>query len=150
MSARSYTGRSRKSQTPVIAAALALIAAVGLSGCARVGLADVTGSIKSKKPSPALVTDRVDPSDWRMVKDALAQMPEPGVPGAEMAWQNPQTGSDGTITALTALAKGGGPTCRAFATTVNDTRGIRRYRGQACKIDGDWQLTQVTVDDGTS
>jgi surface antigen len=135
---------------PVAAAVLAVIVAVGLSGCARLGLGDVTGSVKSQKASPALVTDRVDPSDWRMVKNALAQMPEPGVPGAEMAWQNPQTGSDGTITALASLAKGGGPACRAFATTVNDTRGIRRYRGQACKIDGDWQLTEVTVDDGTS
>jgi surface antigen len=97
------------------------------------------------------VTDRVDPSDWKMVKNALARMPEPGVPGAEMAWQNPQTGSDGVITALTAMAKGGGPVCRAFATTVNDMKGIRRYRGQACKTeDGDWQLTQVTVDDGAS
>jgi hypothetical protein len=150
VSARSYTGRGQKAQTPVVAAALAIIIVVGLSGCARVGLADVTGSVKKQKASPTLVTDRVDPSDWKMVKNALAQMPEPGVPGAEMAWQNPQTGSDGVITALAAMAKGGGPLCRAFATTVNDTRGIRRYRGQACKVEGDWQLTQVTVDDGAS
>lgn len=133
-----------------VAAALAVMVAIGLSGCARVGFADVTGSVKPRKPAPTLITDRVDPSDWKMVKNALARLPEPGVPGTEMAWQNPQTGSDGVITALAAMAKGGGQTCRAFATTVNDTRGIRSYRGQACKMDGDWQLTQVTVDDGAS
>ncbi len=130
-----------------VAVALALAAAIALSGCARIGLGEGRAA-RASKPAPTLVTDRVDPSDWKMVKNALAQLPEPGVSGTEMAWQNPQTGSDGTITALSAMAKGGGPICRAFATTVNDPRGIRRYRGQACKIEGDWQLTQVTVDDG--
>ena len=146
MSARSYTGRRPWGQMPV-AAALALVVAVALSGCARIGLGE-SRSARASKPSPTLVTDRVDPSDWKMVKNALAQLPEPGVSGTEMAWQNPQTGSDGTITALSAMAKGGGPTCRAFSTTVNDPSGIRRYRGQACKSEGDWQRTQVTVDDG--
>jgi surface antigen len=136
---------------PVAAAALAIMLAVALSGCARVGLGDVTGSIKPKKASPALVTDRVDPSDWRMIQNALAQIPPGGTAGSEMAWQNPQTGSDGTITAVAAMAKGGGPFCRAFATTVNDLKGIRRYRGLACKDGGgNWQLSQVTVDDGAS
>jgi hypothetical protein len=130
-----------------VAVALALAAAIALSGCARIGLGEGRAA-RASKPAPTLVTDRVDPSDWKMVKNALAQLPEPGVSGTEMAWQNPQTGSDGTITALSAMAKGGGPICRAFSTTVNDPRGIRRYRGQACKIEGDWQLTQVTVDDG--
>ena len=150
MSARTYTGRSRRGQTPVVAVAVAVFLAIALSGCARIGLGEAKASRSPAKPAPTLVTDRVDPSDWKMVKNALAQMPEPGVPGTELAWQNPQTGSDGMITALAAMAKGGGPVCRPFATTVNDTRGIRRYRGQACKIDGDWQLTQVTVDDGAS
>ena len=38
--------------------------------------------------------------------------------------------------------------CRTFATTVNDIRGIRRYRGDACTTAGGrWQLRTVTPDD---
>ena len=66
---------------------------------------------------------------------------------ASLDWLNPDTGSTGTITA-TATASEGKFLCRSFATTVNDLRGIRRYRGEACAPDGGrWQLRGVTPDD---
>ena len=38
--------------------------------------------------------------------------------------------------------------CRAFATTVNDLRGIRRYRGEACQTgDAGWRLTGIVPED---
>ena len=41
-----------------------------------------------------------------------------------------------------------GQLCRSFATTVNDARGIRRYRGDACRrTDGRWQLDGMAPDD---
>ena len=150
MFGRSYTGKARRRQSPGVVVGAAIVLALSLTGCARLGLGEASTERSASKPAAAVVSDHVDPSDWGMVKKALAQMPS-DKPGTELAWQNPQTGSDGVITALAAMAKGGGPFCRAFATTVNDIRGIRRYRGQACQTqDGSWQLTQVTVDDGTT
>lgn len=150
MSGRSYTGEARRRQSPVIAAGAAIIVAISLTGCARLGFNEASAQHSPVKPAAAVASEHVDPSDWRMVKSALARIPA-DKPDTELAWQNPQTGSDGTITALAAMAKGGGPFCRAFATTVNDLRGIRRYRGQACQTnDGNWQLTQVSVDEGTT
>jgi hypothetical protein len=42
----------------------------------------------------------------------------------------------------------GSLTCRPLATTINDERGVRRYRGEACQRDnGRWQLYGMVADD---
>lgn len=92
----------------------------------------------------ASVADSVDPSDWEAVRRTLAGI---GTEALAHAWQNPKTGSSGTITA-TAAEPGTSGFCRAFATTVADYRGIRRYRGEACQGgDGGWQLGGIMPED---
>ena len=40
--------------------------------------------------------------------------------------------------------------CRAFATTISDYRGVRRYSGEACRpANGGWRLTGIVPDDTT-
>ena len=80
------------------------------------------------------------------IRVAISRIPANTGSGAN--WNNSRTGSAGTITAL-AVGQGGlNAACRAFATTINDSRGIRRYRGEAClRRDGNWQLFGVTADD---
>ncbi len=69
---------------------------------------------------------------------------------SRIEWSNPDTGSTGTIADLRPAADRGGRLCRAFSTTVNDDRGIRRYRGDACqRTDGRWQLYGMVADDVT-
>ena len=93
----------------------------------------------------APANDRVDASDWEVVRLTIAGAPKAAT--ARLEWLNPDTGSIGTIVTAEA-ATGDGRTCRAFATTVNDVRGIRRYRGDACvSTGGRWQLQGVTPDD---
>ena len=76
----------------------------------------------------------------------VASAPVEGVNGG-IDWSNPDTGSTGTVTAYPVVANQGGMLCRTVATTVNDLRGIRHYRGQACqRRDGRWQLLQFTAD----
>lgn len=92
----------------------------------------------------ATVADSVDPSDWEAVRRTLAGI---GAEALDQGWKNPQTGSSGTVTAL-AAERGSGGLCRSFATTVNDYRGIRRYRGEACRGgDGGWQLSGIIPED---
>jgi surface antigen len=99
-----------------------------------------TGSIN------ASVTDAVDPSDWETMRQTVAAI-DPAESGPARVWKNPQTGTSGTLTAEKAEPRSGG-LCRAFATTVNDLRGVRRYRGEAClRPGGDWQLTGISPDD---
>jgi surface antigen len=102
-----------------------------------------TASVKGKSADTALVAG-VDPSDWAAVRQALAKTP---VPGREIAWSNPVTGSSGTVALGATLAKAGSA-CRSLAAIVNDIRGIRFYRGEACRERaGVWRLSAIVPDD---
>lgn len=145
------------SQMPRACRGVAAVAlALSLGGCAGLGLpfgaemaskdAMTTGSVKPTLVS-ASVVDGVDASDWEAIRRSVAATPaNTGVD--RLAWRNPDTGSAGTISGLTAEHMRGSQQCRTFATTVNDQRGIRRYRGEACqRSDGRWQLYGMAADD---
>ena len=151
----SYTGVGHSRQSSfAIRAVAAVLLALALGGCAGMGLPfdeatssrlAANGNAAGPILASATVSDRVDPSDWEMVRYTLAGAPRGQV--SNLDWLNADTGSTGTITA-TAVAMDGDRACRSFATTVNDLRGIRRYRGEACAPEGGrWQLRTVTPDD---
>ena len=80
----------------------------------------------------------------RLLRWTIAEI---GAEAPDLASQNPKTASTGTVTAMTAEPRSG-RVCRAFATTVNDLRGIRRYRGEACrKGNAGWRLTGIAPED---
>ena len=151
-SRRQPIGDAAQRQSPPFLRAMAVAAAMlAAAGCARVGLpsfdaGDVTGSIPASTPAAAPVANGVDPSDWKSVQQALAGMAADEKQDG-IGWRNPTTGSAGMITAYAAETTSAGY-CRVFATTVNDTRGVRRYRGEACRTGADWKLTRVMAEDG--
>ncbi len=135
----------------------AAVLALSLTGCAGLGLpfgaemagvdtSITTGSIKPKLVS-ANVVDGVDASDWEAIRRAVAASGADS-PVDRLVWRNPDTGSAGVISGLGATHAQGSLMCRPFATTVNDQRGVRRYRGEACqRTNGRWQLYGVAADD---
>lgn len=59
-----------------------------------------------------------------------------------LAWQNPETGSSGTITAIDNFMGKHGQKCRGFKTSVDTFMGISFYNGEACQISpGQWVLS---------
>jgi hypothetical protein len=116
--------------------------ALASAGCSATAIDPIrTGSVVQ-----AAVTDGVDPSDWETVRRTIADI---GGEALDRAWRNPKTGSSGTLTAMAPEPRAGG-VCRAFATTVNDVRGIRNYRGEACRTQGaGWRLTGIIPEDST-
>ena len=137
----SYTARGTERQSlPYFRAAVLGVIALTAAGCSTTSLDPIqTGGVIR-----AAVTDGVDPSDWETVRQTIATI---GSDAFDRAWQNPKTGSSGTITALAAEPRAGS-LCRAFATTVNDLRGIRRYRGEACQsANAGWRLTGIVPED---
>lgn len=159
MSARrhSYSPTPKLRQSPRIlpAAATALIA-LSLGGCAGLGLpiaremtaldTTTTGSIRPTLVS-ATVVDGVAASDWEAIRRTVAAT-RANTAVDRLGWTNPDTGSAGSIVGLSAAALKGGMPCRTFATTVNDQRGVRRYRGEACEHgNGRWQLYGMVADD---
>ena len=61
-------------------------------------------------------------------KDLLGAVTAEGVD-----WENGQTGSTGTIVALSDTSQEGDDTCRSFGATVISMLGIHRYFGKACQ-----------------
>jgi len=160
-SGSSYIGAGRERQSPPLVRpilvrrpiAVAALAA-SLGGCAGLGMPPgefahdqrdlTTGSIQ--KVSMDTVA-KVDQSDWEAVRVAIAEGSGGKRTGA-VDWQNPKTGSAGTVTMLGTTPATNDPNCRTFATTMNDTRGIRRYRGEACVMaNGQTQLFGILADD---
>jgi len=147
----SYIGAGIPRQMPMRFAAI-LLSTVALGGCAGLGLpfgGPMGGQLASNAAAPqpilasATITSQADPSDWETIRRTIEGAPQGG---SHLEWSNAITGSIGTI----AVAADDGEACRAFATTINDVRGIRRYRGNACVLpNGRAQLRAVTADDAT-
>ena len=143
-----YSERLPRRQTVRLLGAVAMIALAGaLGGCSTLGLpfgaeladTQAVGSISVN----ATLTDSVNPSDWEAVRRTVAAVP--ASQSKTVAWTNPRTGSSGTAIAIAGAA---GATCRPFATTVSDPRGVRRYSGQLCRSsEGQWQVKSVAADD---
>jgi surface antigen len=154
MSLSSYTGSRRCRQLAVV-----IFAALSLAGCAGMGMPFTEAQSQaalSTSPSvvPAAVvkpraSKSVASSDWETVRRFLGRIPADAGASSEFAWHNAETGSDGTVSASATIAKSAS-LCRSFATTVNDIRGIRGYRGETCKAaGGDWKLYNIAPDDST-
>ena len=156
----SYTGRPDRRQPPVSPLAAVVLLAFSLAGCAGLGLPFNEAAAGGGEPvhHPSLVStkidakanDQVDPTDWMAVRQTLGRLPEKAGAGTSLDWRNALTNSDGTVSLLTAGVRERGSLCRGFATTINDLRGIRRYRGEACHGSDGWQLSGVVPDNGTT
>jgi 17 kDa outer membrane surface antigen len=135
----------------LIAAALLIPHLVGCTGLAstsgQAGV-DFEGAIGSITTADSKEKRSVAPSDWETVKRSIAQATSDNMRNGILAWQNPETGSTGTLKLLDTLTATESPDCRNFQTTVNDVRGIRNYRGEACRIEKNrWELIGVLADD---
>jgi surface antigen len=156
--AHSYIGEGTRRQSSNIIRGLTLtLVALSLGGCAGLGLPfgepgstgrlAATGNAAKPVLASAVVTDQVEPSDWETVRRTAEGAPDDA---SHLDWVNPETGSSGRLAVAAAVTDADGVVCRSFATTVNDVRGIRRYRGEACvRTDGRSQLRGVTADDAT-
>jgi surface antigen len=153
-SGSSYIGGGRQRQSPPFMrpVAVALLAAA-LGGCAGLGLPFETASNQKMTTGSihkvsAKAGGSVDKSDWETVRRAVATVAGKDATSDTVDWRNPDTGSTGTIAILGGVTAANDESCRNFATTINDMRGIRRYRGEACRMtNGRWQLFGVLADD---
>jgi hypothetical protein len=145
----SYIGGRRFRQSrPIFPLITVTILSLSLGACAGMGLPFEQGASGQRAGAvlaSARVSDRVDPSDWEMVRRTIAAAPAGNIESSQN-WSNPATGSAGTVTTL---AAGENPNCRSFAATVHDLRGVRGYRGEACAAaNGGVKLSGVAADDG--
>lgn len=132
-----------------IAAAFALSAVV--SGCA------VNKTMSRFDDNPDIITgsvtkpvkvEGIDPTDAEKIKLAVVEAEKPVADSHLLAWNNPQTGNSGTITAIDQYIGNSGQSCKKFRTTVDSFMGIALYNGETCELrTGFWVLSWFIRDE---
>jgi surface antigen len=115
-----------------------------LSGCAMKGFSiekavpdqtTVTGSI-----APAQPVDTKGSSDQLTVRNIVSALNFTQWGNKPVPWSNPETGSQGTITAI-AEKKDDAGLCREFQTSRESFDGVMIYKGETCMENGgQWTL----------
>lgn len=134
-----FQGRT-SSQTARFVAALALSLSTAACGSISLPLGpqaagpDITSSMAAAAPASGLAV-----GDLSAMSASLADAAETGA--TPIAWSNPESGSQGTITNIAAMKGPDGTPCRTFSTLVNAVDGVRALRGVACRqADGTWSV----------
>jgi len=82
----------------------------------------------------------VDERDRRLASDAAQRALETAPTGTRVAWNNPDTGHEGSITPMHTYQALGGGHCRDYETTITIDGQSRQGRGEACRErDGSWR-----------
>lgn len=135
----------------ILRAGMAGLLALSISGCAvnkTMSRIDnnpdiITGSIT--KPVEA---EGIDPTDAEKIKVAVVGADKPSDESHLLAWNNPETGNSGTITAIDQFIGTSGQSCKKFRTTVDSFMGIALYNGETCELKkGFWVLSWFIRDE---
>ena len=116
-----------------------------MSGCS------VGTSLSSIESEPEIITgsitkpikiEGIDPTDAEAIKLIVAEAQKQPEPSNLLAWNNPETGNSGTITAIDDYIGTHGQSCKKFRTTVDSFMGISLYNGETCELKkGFWVLS---------
>lgn len=119
----------------------AIVLASALAGCTTMGLPfgpeePEIDTASTAGPALHAAASGLATSDLSAIGSALAAS-ESG----PVRWSNPESGSQGSVTNITTVARLGDDPCRTFDTTVNAVDGVRAMHGIACRqSDGNWMV----------
>lgn len=146
--------RSRRFKRRLPAALLSAVALLPLAGCsavpAGIGSGAAAPAVTGAIPSPPVAPDAALPptlsfADAGAIRQAAAQSFASLSPAAPQSWTNEETGSSGTLVAVSAVRENGGAPCRSYDATVESLRGVHRYAATACReADGRLVLRAVS------
>lgn len=85
----------------------------------------------------------LDANDKRMAQQASTNALEHTPSGQSVAWNNPDTGHSGYVTAKPAFKKNDGRYCREYTQTVTVGNKTQEAYGTACRQpDGTWEIVK--------
>ena len=85
---------------------------------------DITGSLSLQPTTATSAKGALSPIDWAIAKSALRDVLGRGEAGSSQPWENPTTGTRGTVTPVAAIYEKDGFPCRNFIVSgVRDGRG---------------------------
>lgn len=131
-----------------IVKSLVVLACLGVSACSVSNTLDQTNTqdtIVTSSVSKPVKTEGINSTDAELIKSVVADSSQI----ESLAWQNPDTGNKGTITAIDAFVGSHGQQCKKFQTTVDTFMGISLYNGETCELrKGFWVLSWFLRQDG--
>ncbi len=109
------------------------------------GLSDAKDEIVTGSVSKPVEAEGIRSEDAEIIKMVVAQSEEDKL----LAWQNPESGNKGTITAIDNFIGSHGQQCKKFQTTVDSFMGVSLYNGETCELKkGYWVLSWFLRQDG--
>jgi surface antigen len=102
---------------------------------------DITGSLALQPAKSEKATGGIHPADWKLTTAALREALDQKDDAASIPWNNPDTGSRGTVTPVAAAYIKEGFACRNFISShIGDGR-ESWIEGTACRIHrGEWEI----------
>ncbi len=126
------------------------VVSISLSACSMsstLGSAAPDNELVSNSITKPIQQEGIDSTDAELIKTVVADTEQVSQP-ATLAWQNPDTGNKGTITAINKFTGSHGQKCKKFQTTVDTFMGISLYNGETCELrKGFWVLSWFIRDD---
>jgi surface antigen len=139
----SSTGQWISSHEKTLIGGLGAATAGGLIGAAfHAGPAGVIGGALLGGLVGAAVGDRMDAADKRDQAQAAQKAFETAPSGKSVAWRNPDSGHNGTVTPVRTYQTASGQYCREYQQTISVGGEMHQAYGKACRQpDGSWKIT---------
>ncbi len=141
-----HIGQSRSSINRLTQATVFSVTCLSISACSvssTVGEATTEDQIITSSITKPVQPEGIETADAEIIKSVVAGSETSNV----LAWQNPETGNKGTITAIDKFTGSHGQKCKKFQTTVDTFMGISLYNGETCELKkGFWVLSWFLKD----
>ena len=131
---------------------IACLAALVLGGCAiSTPLGPIFGSdddaaTGTVAPPDTRFSSDMSEADWTLAQAAVRTALDAGAGRPSASWQNPASGSKGTISPVASAFAVDGALCQAFTAIVTADGETSYYQGRACRTGSKaWMVTETSA-----
>jgi len=103
--------------------------------------ASLTGGLKPAAPASKPVAGPPPEGDLVIARAAVSEVMSKGGKDASVSWENPQTGTRGTVTPIASAHSEDGITCHEFLASFEREGNSSWMQGEACRANkGKWEV----------
>lgn len=105
--------------------------------------AGLTGTVHAAA-APLRVTNDMPPEgDLVIARAAVSEVMTKGGKDASVSWENPETGTRGTVTPIATARNEEGTTCHDFLASFERQGTSSWMQGEACRAKGKWEVRSL-------
>jgi hypothetical protein len=106
--------------------------------------AGLTGSLRTPGSAIQPVADLPPEADLIIARAAVSEVMTKGSKDASVSWENPQTGTRGTVTPIATAHSEDGITCHEFLASFERAGNSSWMQGEACRASkGKWEVRNL-------